>query len=89
MTRRPVIRKLRRDTVLFLFGLAGITYQTLTDRVNVALLVVFGLAAGIPGVASLVSLLPGGNAGSTSRSSRSRSPSSRTRSSSELSEDES
>jgi hypothetical protein len=44
--------------VLFLFGLSGITYQTVTDRVDIALLVVFGLAAGIPGVASLLSLLP-------------------------------
>jgi hypothetical protein len=68
--------------VLFLFGLAGITYQTLTDRVNVALLVVFGLAAGIPGVASLLSLLPSADESTTS-SSPSASPSSSTPSSSE------
>lgn len=60
--------------MLFLFGLAGITYQTLTDKVDVALLVVFGLAAGVPGVASLLSLLPTG--GTTSSSSPSPSPSS-------------
>lgn len=81
---RPVVRKLRRDTVLFLFGLSGITYQTLTDHVEIALLVVFGLAAGVPGVASLISLLPGqSTGGSTSSSSPSPSPSSPTQSSSE------
>lgn len=74
MKRRPVIRKLRRDSILFVFGLAGITYQTLTDKVHIALLVVFGLAAGIPGVASLLSLLP--RADITSPSSQSPSPSS-------------
>lgn len=60
--------------MLFLFGLAGITYQTLTDKVDIALLVVFGLAAGVPGVASLLSLLP--TAGTPSSSSSSPSPSS-------------
>jgi hypothetical protein len=77
---RRVVRKLRRDTVLFLFGLSGITYQTLTDHVQIALLVVFGLAAGIPGVASLLSLLPLTNESTTSslppQSSSSRTPSS-------------
>lgn len=81
---RPVVRKLRRDTVLFLFGLSGITYQTLTDHVEIALLVVFGLAAGIPGVASLLSLLSAqSTGGSTTSSSPSASPSSPTPSSSE------
>lgn len=62
--------------MLFLFGLSGITYQTLTDKVDIALLVVFGLAAGIPGVASLLSLLPtGGRNGSPSPSPSSSSPS--------------
>jgi hypothetical protein len=69
--------------VLFLFGLGGITYQTLTDRVDVALLVVFGLAAGVPGVASLLSLLPGSTGESTTSPSRSPSPSSRQPSSSD------
>lgn len=63
--------------MLFLFGLAGITYQTLTDKVDIALLVVFGLAAGVPGVASLLSLLPnaGGGSGSPSPSPSPSSPS--------------
>ena len=81
---RPAVRKLRRDTVLFLFGLSGITYQTLTDHIEIALLVVFGLAAGIPGVASLLSLLPTqSTGGSTTPSSPSPSSPSPTPSSSE------
>lgn len=59
MTHRPVIRKLRRDSVLFLFGLGGLAYQMITGQVNTAMVIVCALMAGVPGAAGLVSLLSG------------------------------
>lgn len=67
--RPPVIRKLRRDSILFLFGLGGLTYQMITGRVNTALVIVCALMAGVPGVAGLVSLLLPNASTSSSESS--------------------
>lgn len=60
MTRRSVIRfrrKVRRDTILFVFGLSGITYMMISEKVNTALVILCGLMAGVPGLAGALSLL--------------------------------
>lgn len=51
----PVVR----DGLSYLFGLAGIAYQTLTGNVNPYLLIVFGAMTGVPGITSLISLVRG------------------------------
>lgn len=73
MNRRRVAT-IRRDSVLFLAGLGGIAYQQVTGRVHVELLIVFGLMIGLPGIASLLSLLGGNGADAATTSSSSPSP---------------
>lgn len=40
---------------MFLLGWAGIGYQQMTHNVSIPLLVVYGVAIGLPGVAALLS----------------------------------
>lgn len=47
----------RRDSLTFAFGWAGIAYQQWTHNVSIPLLVVYGVAIGLPGIAGLVSAL--------------------------------
>jgi hypothetical protein len=49
----------RRDTLLFVLGACGIGYQQMTEKYYIPLLVIYGLMAGIPGVAQLVIALRG------------------------------
>lgn len=44
----------RRDYLLFGLGALGMGYQQLTERYYVPLLVIYGLMAGVPGLAQLV-----------------------------------
>lgn len=44
----------RRDGFLFLAGVVGIGYQQATERYYVPLLVIYGLMAGVPGLAQLI-----------------------------------
>lgn len=46
-----------RDLVLFMFGLAGIAYQTVTRDVNFVLLTIFTGMTGVPGLTNLVGVL--------------------------------
>lgn len=46
-----------KEWILLLAGLAGITYQLITDNVNVILLIVFSAMTGVPGLAHIVSLI--------------------------------
>jgi hypothetical protein len=46
--------------LLLLGGLAGIAYQTVTGKVDVALLTAFLAMTGLPGVTHLVGVLRGG-----------------------------
>jgi hypothetical protein len=55
------VRRVGRDTVLFVVGLAGIGYQQITGKVHWELLVVFGLMIGLPGISSLIQLVAGGS----------------------------
>jgi hypothetical protein len=48
---------LRRDSLTFAFGWVGIAYQQWTHNVSIPLLVVYGVAIGLPGVAALLSAL--------------------------------
>jgi hypothetical protein len=48
---------LRRDSLTFAFGWVGIAYQQWTHNVSVPLLIVYGVAIGLPGVAALLSAL--------------------------------
>ncbi len=48
---------LRRDSLTFAFGWVGIAYQQWTHNVSIPLLVVYGVAIGLPGVAGLLSAL--------------------------------
>lgn len=61
MTRQRTRGRLpvRRDTLLFLLGAVGIGYQQLTERYYVPLLIIYGLMAGVPGLANLVVALRG------------------------------
>lgn len=45
---------IRRDSLLFGLGALGIGYQQLTERYYVPLLVIYGLMAGVPGLAQLI-----------------------------------
>lgn len=53
----------RRDTLLFLLGACGIGYQQITEKYYIPLLVIYGLMAGVPGLAALIvalrSIAPG------------------------------
>lgn len=49
----------RRDTLLFVLGACGIGYQQFTERYYIPLLIIYGLMAGVPGLASLVIALRG------------------------------
>lgn len=49
----------RRDTLLFVLGAGGIGYQQVTERYYVPLLVIYGLMAGVPGLAGLIIALRG------------------------------
>lgn len=44
----------RRDSLLFGLGALGIGYQQWTERYYVPLLIIYGLMAGVPGLAQLV-----------------------------------
>lgn len=48
---------LRRDSLTFAFGWVGIAYQQWTHNVSIPLLVVYGVAIGLPGIAGLLSAL--------------------------------
>lgn len=61
MRIKPTKPAVIRDTVLFVFGLSGIGYQTLTGQVDISLLLVFTAMTGVPGLTNLVSLLRGGS----------------------------
>lgn len=56
---RPTARRISRDTVLLIAGLAGIGYQQYTERVVWPLLVVYAVMIGLPGAQALLALLPG------------------------------
>lgn len=49
----------RRDTLLFVLGASGIGYQQVTERYYIPLLVIYGLMAGVPGLAGLLIALRG------------------------------
>lgn len=49
----------RRDTLLFVLGASGIGYQQVTERYYIPLLVIYGLMAGVPGLAQLIVALRG------------------------------
>ena len=74
MSSRGAARRISRDTILFVSGLAGIAYQQVTGKVSIPLLVVFGLMVGLPGVAALLALLPLGNGEAAPTTSASPSP---------------
>lgn len=57
--RRPTVRRISRDTVLLIAGLAGIGWQQYTERVVWPLLVVYAVMIGLPGAQALLALLPG------------------------------
>lgn len=46
-----------RDLALFMFGLGGIAYQTVTRDVNFVLLAIFTSMTGVPGLTNLVGVL--------------------------------
>lgn len=46
-----------KEWLLLLAGLAGITYQLVTDNVQIALLLVFTAMTGVPGLAHVLSLI--------------------------------
>lgn len=46
-----------RDGILFVFGLVGIAYQTVTRDVNIPLLISFISMVGVPGVAHTISVI--------------------------------
>jgi hypothetical protein len=47
--RRPAVRRISRDTVLFVGGLAGITYETLRNSAErPTLLLLFAAMVGLP-----------------------------------------
>lgn len=56
-TRRRLRWSASRDVILFVFGLAGISYQTLTGEVNVPLLLVFASSTGAPALINSVAML--------------------------------
>lgn len=74
----PARRRLpvRRDSVMFALGWAGIGYQQMTAQVSVPLLIVYGVAIGLPGVAALLSAISGLTASPPSASPPAVSPSS-------------
>lgn len=49
----------RRDSLLFGLGVLGIAYQQVTERYNAPLMVLYGLMAGVPGLAQVVLALRG------------------------------
>lgn len=57
--KRPTVRRVSRDGILFIAGLAGIGWQQYTERVVWPLLVVYGVMVGLPGAQALLALLPG------------------------------
>jgi hypothetical protein len=61
MTVWPVVR----DVLLLLGGLLGIGYQTVTGKVDIALLIAFLAMTGLPGLTNLVALLRGGSGGAS------------------------
>lgn len=44
----------RRDSLLFALGILGIGYQQYTGRFNLALMILYGLMVGVPGLAQLI-----------------------------------
>ena len=56
--KAPTARRVSRDTVLLIAGLAGIGYQQYTERVVWPLLVVYAVMIGLPGAQALLALLP-------------------------------
>lgn len=57
-TSPPAVRRrlpIRRDSLMFALGWAGIGYQQMTAQVSIPLLVVYGVAIGLPGVAAILS----------------------------------
>jgi hypothetical protein len=48
-----------RDVLLFVGGMVGIGYQTITGDVNYALLGVFTAMTGVPGLTNMISLVRG------------------------------
>jgi hypothetical protein len=61
-TPGPVVQRrrrlpIRRDSLTFAFGWVGIAYQQWTHSVSIPLLIVYGVAIGLPGVAALLSAL--------------------------------
>lgn len=48
-----------KDTILFVFGIGGIIWQTVTGDVNYALLGVFTAMVGVPGFTNMVTLIRG------------------------------
>jgi len=58
-TKTDRIISVTKDLLLFIGGSAGIGYQQITGNVNIWLLGIFALAAGIPGFTNLNMLLRG------------------------------
>lgn len=48
-----------KDVLLFVGGMVGIAYQTVTGHVNFALLAVFTAMTGVPGLTNMISLIRG------------------------------
>lgn len=63
---KPTRMAVVRDVILFVFGLAGIGYQTVTGKVDIALLIVFTTMVGTPGLTNLISVLRGSDTESPS-----------------------
>lgn len=61
---------------MFALGWAGIGYQQMTAQVSIPLLIVYGVAIGLPGVAALLSAISGLTASPPSPSQPAVSPSS-------------
>lgn len=48
-----------RDALLFVGGMTGIGYMTVSGNVNLALLAVFTAMTGVPGLTNMISLIRG------------------------------
>lgn len=76
MTARRRRLPVRRDSLTFAFGWLGIGYQQWTHNVSIPLLVVYGVAIGLPGVAAILSALSEVTGSQSSASPQEESPTS-------------
>lgn len=59
MARGRFHTTVRRDTITWVFGLAGLGYMLITENVNLILAIIFASMAQVPGLAGLIALLRG------------------------------